>query len=327
MEEVIRILSEVTTFSYIINQNPSDEDYEVYIVEENIMDSTFNDDNPLGFLAIKYLKDSSEILEIQLSSDISIDILVTFMKATPNLTHLFSEIRIELENNVYLADEMVRYYYEHCFPIYKPYQFLPNQKSKCKQYKIDLLQLPFLKPEEFLELKYGKYIVAPKSLYFINRKTVPIHLMCQREPDHPLFRLLPATSFYKRSKRPITSMSLLRQNKFKVIDLTKVKQGYYTGRPININNQIYIPVIRYSYGMRRGCYFDNVDNQTYVGTFYYWEPDSNVFLCLGEKDKVEFYESKMDCALQIIKVLEKFIGFQLRNNYQTNISDLRKNVY
>lgn len=46
MEEVIRILSEVTTFSYIINQNPSDEDYEVYIVEENIMDSTFNDDNP-----------------------------------------------------------------------------------------------------------------------------------------------------------------------------------------------------------------------------------------------------------------------------------------
>lgn len=70
---------------------------------------------------------------------------------------------------------------------------------------------------------------------------------------------------YKISKRPITNMSLF-------INLLISQKKY-----------IYvIPVTRYAFGMKKGMYYgrDNEpqNEQKYVGTFYYNEPESNTLL-------------------------------------------------
>jgi hypothetical protein len=71
----------------------------------------------------------------------------------------------------------------------------------------------------------------------------------------------------------------------------------YKGQPFCMNGLFFIPVIRYCLGVNTGCYFDPDPQHTYYGTFYYWEPESTVFLTAK---KMEYYISKIDFALDLL---------------------------
>jgi hypothetical protein len=160
----------------------------------------------------------------------------------------------------------------------------------------DFYQLPFLNPKDFLELENGRRLILPSKIYYQKHKN-PIFLQSQIEPSSLRFRTLPSTSFYK-SKRPINSMTHLRQSPFLMIDTSKIQDSIRrSGAPFKINGEYFIPVVRYSMGMRQGCYFDSNESFKFIGTFYYWEPESNIYLKMGSK--FEYYDSKMQCALQL----------------------------
>jgi hypothetical protein len=103
-------------------------------------------------------------------------------------------------------------------------------------------------------------------------------------------------------------MNLLRRNRFRVLDLSKIHRSILlSGAPFKIGNDFYIPVVRYSHGMGFGCYFNSEDSKkdkknNYLGTFYYWEPDSDCYLRMGKR--FEYFETKIECAHKMIYELE-----------------------
>jgi hypothetical protein len=202
-----------------------------------------------------------------------------------------------------MSEELIYDYRMNIRPWYAWFGYIPYFKfwnySKLK----DFYQLPFLKPKDFLNLSYGKKLIHPSQIILEKRKH-PLHLIAQKDPNDFQLRLLPPSSFYSVSKRPITSMSQLRQDKFQVLDLSKVsKEILETGAPFKIGEDFFIPVVRYSNGMRNGCYFESSDVHQFFGTFYYWEPESKCYLNMGKK--FGYFESKFDCAIEIMYKLEQ----------------------
>jgi len=202
-----------------------------------------------------------------------------------------------------MKDELIYDFHMNGRPWYSWFGYIPNLKfwyySKAKAF----YQLPFLSSKDFLELTYGKMLIVPKEI-ILERNKYPL-LMAQKDPNHLPLRILPSTCFYTKSRRPITSMTNLRQKKFQTLDLSKVPSDILkSGAPFKIGEDYYIPVIRYSNGMRNGCYFDLNDNTEYLGTFYYWEPESMCYLKMGKK--FDYFESKLDCAMQMMYKLEQY---------------------
>jgi hypothetical protein len=180
------------------------------------------------------------------------------------------------------------------YPWYKPFGYLPFYPKWNCQRLVDFYQLPFLKPREFLDLEYGTDLIHPQRIT-IQRYDHPVFLHCQKEPSSVRFRTLPATSFYHASKRPLNSMTNLRQTPFKMIDTSKVDPAIIrTGEPFKMGSDYFVPVTRYSMGMRQGCYFDPCPETKYLGTFYYWEPESNVYLNMGSK--FQYFTSKIEAT-------------------------------
>ena len=71
----------------------------------------------------------------------------------------------------------------------------------------------------------------------------------------------------------------------------------------------YVPVARYATGMSGGLYFGDTQGTQYCGTFYYLEPDSNVFLyfksALRVKDKIAAAEMlDVDINMEDLHVVE-----------------------
>lgn len=189
---------------------------------------------------------------------------------------------------------------------YSQFGYLPYISKWKDDILKDFFQLPFVSPTEFLSLDYGTQLIHPKRIYCQKYKN-PILLDCQKEPSSIRYRTLPSYCFYS-SRRPISCMSQLRQPKFKIIDTRNISSEIKTsGAPFQINGKFYIPVLRYSLGMKQGCYFEtDSSDKIYLGTFYYWEPESNIYLEMGSK--FEYFNSKIECADYLINEIDKMIG-------------------
>lgn len=225
--------------------------------------------------------------------------------------------RIILETHEEMEQEVLYLFQTQKIVWYAPFGYLPfHNKWNADRIK-DFYQLAFSKPNDFLDLEYGKDLIFPSRITFTKYEN-PIFLHCQKDPTSFRFRVLPVTSFYK-SKRPINSMTNLRQKNCLVMDASKIPDHVKkSGAPFQIQNEFYIPVIRYSMGMRQGCYFDPCPKQVkYLGTFYYWEPESNIYLNMGTR--FEYFNSKLECAgfLQ-----NKLLDYQEKTNSPTDPTSL-----
>lgn len=203
-----------------------------------------------------------------------------------------------------MNEELIYDYEMNGRPWYVWDGYIPHLKTWFYSKIKDFYQLPFLKPKDFLELIHGKMFIHPKEIV-LNRRKEPLLLTAQKDPSDLHLRLLPSTSFYSISKRPINSMVHLRQRPFQILDLSKVPSDIIkSGAPFKIGESFYVPIVRYSNGMRNGCYFDSKDSDhKYLGTFYYWEPESGCYLNMGKK--FEFFENKFDCATKMMFKLEQ----------------------
>ena len=132
-----------------------------------------------------------------------------------------------------------------------------------------------------------------------------------------------------KNKRPKTDMSLYKQIKSKTynsLPFGKHKQSNPKGSLdqattetetspegllaltddiIKISNYIYeyknlncTPVTRYSAGMSKGLYYHDNDYKEYHGTFYYYEPESDVYLCFN---KYLIYTNKYEALIDLRK--------------------------
>ncbi|CAK7994996.1 Hypothetical protein POVR1_LOCUS514 [uncultured virus] len=91
---------------------------------------------------------------------------------------------------------------------------------------------------------------------------------------------------YRGSKRPITNMSIFRSPQSHTRRITEIKRLYKKIQgldlifyEVTIDGSTYqaIPVTRYASGMKSGLYHMD-DEKSYLGTFYYYEPESTTLL-------------------------------------------------
>jgi hypothetical protein len=252
-------------------------------------------------MTIYDVPDWSSLYELM---DLGRHLIQKFSKDYKNV-YIIESILIECECD--MDNEFTYEYRMNRKPWYFRFGYLPYFKNWTSKRIKDFFQIPFLKPDEYLDLKSSRDFISPKKLILEHRKH-PLHLIAQKNPNDICLRLLPSTSFYYRSKRPITSMNLLRRNRFRVLDLSKIHRSILlSGAPFKIGNDFYIPVVRYSHGMGFGCYFNSEDSKkdkknNYLGTFYYWEPDSDCYLRMGKR--FEYFETKIECAHKMIYELE-----------------------
>jgi hypothetical protein len=202
-----------------------------------------------------------------------------------------------------MNEELIYDYKMNGRPWYVWDGYIPRLKTWFYSKIKDFYQLPFLKPKDFLELIHGKTFIHPKEVILVRRE--PFLLTAQKDPSDLHLRLLPSTSFYSISKRPINSMVHLRQRPFHLLDLSKVPLDIIkSGAPFKIGEDFYVPVVRYSNGMRNGCYFEQTKtDHKYLGTFYYWEPESGCYLRMGKK--FDYFENKFDCVTKMMYKLEQ----------------------
>ena len=111
---------------------------------------------------------------------------------------------------------------------------------------------------------------------------------------------------FQQSERPYTSMSHLRKSEGKVLSSSFVKDSKgapqlilddKTGKNVKI-----IPISRYAIDQLSGTYYKKEEKKSYCGTFYFWEPDSNVYLELGNS---MYANNKFDALFQLDKYDKK----------------------
>lgn len=155
-------------------------------------------------------------------------------------------------------------------------------------------------------------------------------------------------SLYPASGRPITSMSTFlptlsikeekgeKKEKLTVIEINKDPKG----RPQKVKDEkgnivLVFPVIRYAQGKDESFFYKKEKSLNhYCGTYYFWEPDSQVYLNLGNS---KFYPNKFIAYLSlstqpypdiikymIFKYYKTFKSDQLLNKNSTNYSSIIK---
>lgn len=284
LRDIIDIGIKTTSFIFAIN------DENVYVFEDAVVD--------VHFAEMEYRGTKLYLTIERFDEWKTINNLMNFGKTVVECIPIIKQAIIITNDEM---QEEVIYLFQTLKKIwYTSFGYLPYFSKWNDQLIKDFYQLPFLKPKDFLETDNGYQFILPSRIYYQKSKN-PIFLQCQKEPASIRFRVLPETSFYK-SKRPINSMTNLRQRPFLFMDASKIPDYVRkSGAPFEINDEHFIPVVRYSMGMRQGCYFDPNESSNFIGTFYYWEPESNIYLKMGSK--FEYYNSKMDCALQLKRKL------------------------
>jgi hypothetical protein len=316
-DEIKEFLLELTPF--IIETQESEMDMEILIYQDCI------DENAFARMSIR-----GEKIIIAIDDFVDWESVLVLLKAgkkiiDQNETH-YTYHKLIVEH--YSSDMDKDFIYEYRFqnrPWYFKLGFLPYYVKWGSRKIKTFYQIPFLKPDEFLDLPYSKELVCPKRLIY--QKESPYRLIsAQKDPTLLELRLLPQTSFYSNSRRPINSMNLLRQEKYQAIDLTGI--DVKSGAPFAIQGQFYIPVVRYALGMRNGCYFDPDPNKKWLGTFYYWEPESGCYLKMGKKYKFNYFETKLHCALEMMEQIEdpELLGV-LEQNMKSVYDELKENFY
>jgi hypothetical protein len=107
-------------------------------------------------------------------------------------------------------------------------------------------------------------LVIPVTRWKTGTLAVFIHETRHSPESFPLLMFGQHQRIFKNSARAKTDMSIFRTADSKVV----------AGPDVNM-----IPVTRYAKGMSKGLFYDAEEDRTvYCGTFYYMEPESNVFL-------------------------------------------------
>jgi hypothetical protein len=178
--------------------------------------------------------------------------------------------------------------------------WIPSEKAIAtddqKNFLIDILALnrtlkPALaeKKTSYLDLErkyklkvYGIF----KYRWWIRFSPYAIKIMNEQNPDSFISNVLDIA--YPISKRPPTSMSAVARS-LKFINTIKLDQPNPSGRPVKVSFkdrlETVLPVTRYSIGIGHGTYYPEEEKEKkekgFCGTFYYWEPESHIYLLLG----------------------------------------------
>lgn len=153
------------------------------------------------------------------------------------------------------------------------------------------------KQESVYDFIDGKIDRIKKPSYW--RKDSPIYLavLSEKSPDNYINNILKRL-YYSKSKRPMTRMSTFVNSGFQMASLPKTRNGI-----VRTENHLLISVARYGEGMSRGAYSSDYgvakDVGQFCGTFYYWEPDSDIYLDFKHSDNLLFAENKVDAFLQM----------------------------
>jgi len=137
------------------------------------------------------------------------------------------------------------------------------------------------------------------------------------------------------SLRPKTQMLMFKQITSLKYNPNNIIIHNKFNRNIIIHNEKYncLPVSRYASGMSKGLYYneDDGDSETneYCGTFYYYEPDSNVYLIFNN---YRIYKNKFDA---INGLYNEYINSNVKSSKYTknklqkyiNISYLTQNIF
>ena len=319
-EEVLEILLEKTPF--IIEKQESEDDPQLYLFQDT------NDETAFARVQIRGTR-----MVIAVDEFVDWRSVHHLLRAGKHLIH--SETHFPYEKVIleyYFSDMDKEFIYEYRLdriPWYMKFGFLPYYTKWGSKRIKTWYQLPFVKPDSFLDLPYGKELICPRRIIYQKQSNLPL-LSAQKDPTLLELRTLPRTCFYSVSKRPINSMNLLRQDRFQVLDLSKVDaQILKSGAPFAIDGQYYIPVVRYALGMRNGCYFDPNPNKKWLGTFYYWEPESQCYLRMGAKFKFGYFETKLQCALELMEQMEDKNDLlkSLEGNIKVVFDEWKENFY
>jgi hypothetical protein len=123
---------------------------------------------------------------------------------------------------------------------------------------------------------------------WIRYNKATVRTLNEQEPDSYIANVLNIA--YSSSKRPPSSMSIIAQTLGK-IKIVKLDKPNHSGRPVvvsvgNNRNVTIIPVIRYSMTAYSSGYYKESGkvgrSDKYCGTFYYWEPQSHIYLIMGQ---------------------------------------------
>ncbi len=101
------------------------------------------------------------------------------------------------------------------------------------------------------------------------------------------------------SNRPINDMSMFRQVTSITYNPRNIRPNNKYTMNILINNGIRvqaIPVTRYAQGKSKGLFFDAKDDETFCGTFYYYEPESLTYLSYNT---IRIYRNKFEAIKKL----------------------------
>lgn len=103
-----------------------------------------------------------------------------------------------------------------------------------------------------------------------------------------------------QSRRPMTRMSTFVNKNIGLGQFPKTSNGI-----VNMPGHFLIAVSRYGEGMSKGAYLASIEEgKSYCGTFYYWEPDSDIYLDLQTPDKVFYGNNKVQVAAHFLSIVE-----------------------
>ena len=212
------------------------------------------------------------------------------------------------------------------------YKIVAEWKNTGKSFLIINGWVPDMKEAEGLDfLKYirGKSdkLIIPKNWIHITADELISRI--QRDPNGVIANLLTHGNMIFESGRARTPLILFRQNRFLTLRLTQsAQENVKLGKPTQVKFgdrfKYILPVSRYAQSMLTGLYY-NSDQESLTpkseyfelcGTFYYFEPDSTVFLTF---ETIEIYNNKIHAAY--------ILFYRLLNIKPTNVYDFLNIVY
>lgn len=151
-------------------------------------------------------------------------------------------------------------------------------------------------------------IFSDRYTYYTDKQIKDISL---RNVDSPIPLYVYGNKACFKSKRTYTDMSHLLTGERKYINLItdKPDTDYWykltEDQKIKLGTELNyaIPVIRYAEGMSRGLFYSSeTHNDRYCGTFYYHEPDSDVYLLCND---IMITRNKYSTAIELRNIIDK----------------------
>jgi hypothetical protein len=231
-------------------------------------------------------------------------------------------------------DEMIEdYFLETGKFFFFTYKFYPQGLFPISEYKKDIIKNFNYEDIDDIYYWYDEnkdianeflYPYFPKAV--LNKGANKLFTSLEINPNNLKTKLSIPSLKYERSGRLYSRMSGLRTKNQNVINLSKYnvpKSG--TPFPVKIGDKVnyLIPVVRYSKSIEGGIYYNEDKESNFCGTFYYWEPDSKIYLNMGEKKNFNYFETKVECAS---KILNYYSTSKLKNKLKPELQELESDL-